>query len=300
MHKAIDVNKLAKFKHIGLDDTHLSKQGLLESNTDIILFNNLKHYAEVLEEIRDVKTARNSSHDNGSSWAGTSDFQEALDLILKPNKPAPHSVDVEIKRIETKIKNTLKKKGILTEYIVESYTYDVEGEEIDIAKLIEGDPNCYLKANRKYTGFYYDLHVNFAVNSNMSVDTIIDAYSKVIATIVQLERRGYKIRLIASGIFKGSGSGAGDTAKNIVISVPVKHYDTPISIDGIVKVLYPSFLRRLAFKILEVNFDKTLQGGYGQAVSGTEGVVTTDSSLCEDTLLKGILGKLYDFDEGQM
>ena len=298
MREPLTRNMLTKFKHIGLEQKDLAAQGLTEDNTDIILFNNLKHYAEVLEEIKDVQTSQSSSHSTGGSWSGTDTFQEALDLILKPNQKATHKVEQELERITTKIKNNLKKKGILTEYIVESYHYDVEGEEIDIAKLIEGDPNCYLKANKKYTGFYYDLHVNFAVNSGMSVDTIVEAYSKVIATVIGLERKGYKIRLVASGLFNGSGRSTSN--KNIVISVPIKHYDTPIDVDAIAKVLYPSFLRRLAFKVLEVNYDKNLSSGYGQAVNRTNGVVTTDSSLTEDSILKGLLGDLYEIDEQDM
>jgi hypothetical protein len=298
MREPLVKNMLSKFEHIGLNKQDLKEQGFTEDNTDIILFNNLRHYAEVLEEIRHTRTAQTSSQNTGGGWSGTETFQEALDLVLKPNQKAAHKVESEIERITTKIKNNLKKKGILTDYIVESYHYDVEGEEIDIAKLIEGDPNCYLKANKKYTGFYYDLHVNFAVNAGMSVDIIVEAYSKVIATVIGLERKGYKIRLVASGLFADSGPSA--DKKNIIISVPIKHYDTPISIDAIAKVLYPSFLRRLAFKVLEVNYDNRLASGYGHAVNNTKGVVTTDSSLTEDQILKGMLGDLYELDERDM
>lgn len=268
-----------------ITDKELSKVGVNPDKLIVKQFDNLAHYASYIEGIKDVSTYKNSSQQEGAGWSGTSNFEDALDLILRPNLEPPEDVRKGVENIEMKIRNNLKKKGLVTDWIAESYKYDVEGIEIDIAKLIEGDPECYLKPNLKYKSHFYDLHINFAVNAGVSIDTQVEALSKVVSVVSNLEKKDYKIRLFATGVFRGSGEGN----QSIIISTMIKRYDDFIDIKKIARVLYPSFLRRIAFKVLEVEFQDKLQSGYGQAVSDLTSVITLDNSLKEEALYNKIV-----------
>lgn len=268
-----------------IKEEDLKKVGIDTSRLIVKQFDTLAQYAGYVEGIRDAKSSQNSSQEGDVSWSGTDTFNDALDLILRPNLEPPEAVREGVENIELKIRNNLKKKGLVTDWIAESYHYDVEGIEIDIAKLIEGDPECYLKPNLKYKSHFYDLHINFAVNSGVSINTQVEALSKVVSVVTNLEKQDYKIRLFATGVFRNSGKD--DTS--IIISTMIKRYDDFIDIKKIARILYPSFLRRVAFKVLEAEFGQDLRSGYGQAVNELQSVITLDSSLQEEKLRNKII-----------
>jgi len=266
---------------------HLKAVGVDPDKVHLLRFDNLRQLATYVKGIKDIKCSRNSSHKEDSNWSGTKTFDDALDLILYPYKEPPVDIKEKVESIEKKVRNNLHKKGLLTDWLAEDYVYDVEGVEIDIAKLIEGDPECYLKPNKKYKDHFYDLHVNTAVSCTQSVDEIIDAFCKVVAVIVSLERRGHKIRLFASSLSKDVTS----ARECSLIDVCVKQYDAPVNVKMLARIIYPSFLRRIIFKVEEVEFNGTLVSGYGQAVNGMKGVITIDSSLTEEQLLNDIVAE---------
>lgn len=269
-----------------ITDKELEAVGINPKNMIVRTFDNLSQYAGFIDSVKDQTGSQNSSQTGGFGWSGTDTFEEALDLILRPNLEPPAKIKAAVDDIEGKIRNNLKKKGLITDWIAESYHYDVEGIEIDIAKLIEGDPECYLKPNLKYKDHFYDLHINFAVNAGISVDTQIEALSKVVSVVTQLEKRDYKIRLFATGVFKDSGRGN----QSLILSTMIKRYDDFIDINKIARIMYPSFLRRVGFKFLEVTFGKDLVSGYGQAVSSLKSVVILDNTLNEEKLMNKIVG----------
>ena len=264
-----------------------SDVGIDISKLDIKEFRNIRALSSYLLSVKDNETYRTSSKDNDYSFTGTNSFDEALDLIMYPNGEPPVEVNTRVESIENKIRNNLKKKGLLTSWIVEDYHYDVEGLELDIGKLIEGDPECYLQANKKYIDHYYELNVNIAVSGSKSTDTIIDAFCKVIAVVIALEKRGHKIKLIVSSISKNVST----DGRHSYLGTVVKGYDDYVNISTIARVIYPSFLRRLMFKIDEVMYGDKLESGYGQAVNTLKGVVTLDNSLEEEELLNSIVAR---------
>ena len=266
--------------------TDLESVGIRVDKLVVKKFNNLSQYGGYLHGIKDESNSRDSSHKEDESWSGTSTFDEALDLILRPNLPPPVKIATKVADIENRIKNALQKKGLLTDWIVEDYHYDVDGTEFDIAKLVEGNPECYLKPNVKYKSHFYDLHINFAISWNNSIDTIVDSLTKVIAVVLRLEKAGFKIRLYATGVIKN----VTNDGKSIIVSIPIKHFDEIMQIDVMARVLYPSFFRRLCFKILESEFDGELNVHYGQSVSTLKGVVILDDTLKEEDLYNRIVG----------
>jgi hypothetical protein len=264
----------------------LSKVGIDPDKVDFLRFSNLRSFAAYVNEIKDVKTYRDSSHTGDRSFTGTSTFDEALDLIMKPYGEPPYAIKTRVEEIEQKIRNNLHKKGLLTDWIAEDYMYDVEGVEIDIAKLIEGDPECYLKPNKKYKDHFYDLNINVAVAYTQSTDTIINAFCKVIAVVHSLEKRGHKIRLFASSVTKNATS-----ERHSIIDVCIKNFDEFVDIKAMARIIYPSFLRRVVFKVEEVKYQRDLASGYGKAVNDLKGVITLDSSLKEEELLNRIVAE---------
>ncbi len=265
----------------------LKSVGIDPEKLDMLQFSNIRQFAGYMQSIKDVKCSHNSSHTGGMGFTGTNTFEDALDLVLKPFGEPPVEIKTKVESIEHKIRNNLHKKGLLTDTIAEDYHYDVEGVEIDIAKLIAHDPECYLKPNKKYKDHFYDLNVNVAVAYHQSTDTIIDAFCKVIAVVIALERRGHKIRLFASSITKNAST----EGRSSMINVCIKNYDEFVNLKAIARIIYPSYLRRLIFKVEEVAYQDKLSGGYGQAVNDLKGVVTLDSSLNEEDLLNRIVAE---------
>jgi len=274
-----------QIKSTSIKPEDLEKVGINVDSLDIMQFRNIRHFAAYMEQIEDVKCSSNSSHTGDESFTGTKTFKEALDLILKPYGEPPVKIKDKVESIEMKIRNNLHKKGLLTDWIAEDYYYDVEGVEIDIAKLIEGDPECYLKPNKKYKDHFYTLNINVAVSWMVSTETIIDAFCRVIAVVVALEKRGHKIQLFATSITKRVST----DGRSSLINVCIKNYDEFVNIKAIARIIYPSYLRRLIFKCEEVKYQKTLSGGYGQPVNKLHGVITLDSSLKEEELLNSIV-----------
>ena len=267
----------AHFKEVGIDPNRL----------DMLQFNNIRQFSAYIKSIKDVETSRKSSHEGTMKFTGTETFDDALDLVMKPFGKPPVKIMEAVENIEMKIRNNLHKKGLLTDWLAEDYHYDVEGVEIDIGKLVEGDPECYLKPNKKYKDHFYDLNVNVAVSWNNSTETIIEAFCKVIAVVISLEKCGYKIRLFATSITKNAST----EGRSSMVNVCIKNYDELTNIKAIARIIYPSYLRRLIFKIEEVKYQGKLDIGYGQAVNSLKGCVTLDKSLNEEKLLNEIVAK---------
>ena len=265
----------------------LEAVGIKPDKLDILQFDNIRQFAGYLKTLDGVVTPQKESEKGSMSFTGTNTYQEALDLILKPYGEPPAKIKTKVEDIECKIRNNLHKKGLLTDWISEDYHYDVEGVEIDIAKLVEGDPECYLKPNKKYKDCFYDLNVNVAVSYSNTTVEIIDAFCKVIAVVVALEKRGHKIRLFATSVTKD----ASKEGRSSLINVCIKKYDEFVDIKAIARIIYPSYLRRLIFKVEEVKYMDKLSYGYGLAVKGLKGCVTLDRSLNEEELLNKIVAE---------
>ena len=277
----------AALKTTSITSENLKAVGIDPNKLDMIQFNNIRQFAAYIKSIEHIETPSKSSQKSDSAWSGTKNFEDAMNLILKPYGEPPKEIKTKVESIEHKIRNNLHKKGLLTDWIAEDYHYDVEGVEIDIAKLIEGDPECYLKPNKKYKDHFYDLNVNIAVSAGNSVDAIVDSFCKVIAVVIALEKRGHKIRLFASSISKNVST----DGRSSFINVCVKNYDEFVDLKAIARIIYPSYLRRLIFKVEEVKYMGKLSGGYGQAVNGLKGCVTLHSSLNEEELLNKIIAE---------
>jgi len=265
----------------------LESEGVDTTKLDIHTYHNLAAFAGYISSIKDVQTYRDSSHTGDKNFTGTENFEDALELVLKPYGEPPVDIKDAVLDIEAKIRNNLHKKGLLTDWLVEDYHYDVEGVEIDIGKLIAGDAECYLKPNKKYKDHFYDLYINIGVAHYVTTNQIIEAFCNVIAVIVSLEKRGHKIRLFASSFSKDVST----DGRSSIINVCVKRYDEWINIKSIARIIYPSFLRRLIFKFEEVQYDKKLVSGYGLAINGLKGVITIDSALKPEELLNKIVAE---------
>ena len=248
----------AQLRQTSLKVEDLKKVGIDPDKLDILQFSNPRRFGAYVQSIKDIKTYRDSSHTGTLDFTGTKTFDDALDLIRKPNGEPPVEIRAKVENIEGKIRNNLHKKGLLTDWIAEDYHYDVEGIEIDISKLIEGNPECYLKPNAKYKDHFYTLNVNIGVAYHQSVDTIIDAFCKVIAVVVALEKRGHKIQLFATSICKNTSN----DGRSSLVNVCIKQYDEFVNIRAIARIIYPSYLRRLIFKDEEVKYQKTLTSCY--------------------------------------
>lgn len=143
--------------------------------------------------------------------------------------------------------------------------YDVEGMGIDVAKYVEGEPECW----QSYVATHVEgqgqrilrLVVNGATSSGIYADEMIKRGSFITATVDCLERAGFNVEVwYVMGCL-------GDSKIHTDINVKIKESNQPIDLARLAFALgHPSMLRRLLFAVLERTPDSHVDAvvGYGR------------------------------------
>lgn len=144
--------------------------------------------------------------------------------------------------------------------------YDVEGSEIDVARYLDGEPECWQRfetrvtegAGRRIVTIAY----NCAASAGVSADVLLAKGAAVVALVELLEFAGHGVRVIICDGQQGS--------MLTETYVTVKEPDQPIDVSRIAfAVAHPATMRRLMFSVWE-QFPPAVReainvphGGYG-------------------------------------
>jgi hypothetical protein len=262
--------------HSTLSDIHPKEwsQTLPEKNTVIFNYRNLLHFKSHVKTLTQKK-----------NLSCGIEYNLALKELLT-NTPTITEGEYEI--IKNRVKQSLLKRGLITESVYESYHYDVEGELWDVAKVIEEDPACFLVPTEKYISYFYELYISISYPYYVPNSTIRDNMAKILATVELLEREHIYCKITLVFPDKNCSSGG---KKNFLATIPLFSYRDPKSIATMSSVLNERLLRKFFFAVLEDTFKDSLSSDYGLAIT-VPNVINVGDTLDEVEFCQSIIDKV--------
>jgi hypothetical protein len=212
-------------------------------------------------------------------------YDSALKQLLTDT---PTITEGEYEIIKNRVKQSLLKRGLISESVYESYHYDVEGELWDVAKVIAEDPACFLVPTEKYISYFYELYISISYPHYVSNSTIRENMAKILATIELLEREHIYCKI--SLVFPDQSCSSGDK-KNFLATIPLFSHRDQKSIATMSAVLNDRLLRKFFFAVLEDTFGTTLNSNYGIAITVPD-VINVGDTLDEVEFCQSILDKV--------
>lgn len=253
----------------------LPKEWSKELNTsklDYIPFRNLLHFKEYVASIR-------QKEDNK---CGVS-YEKALNDLLKERSQYSKT---EYESIRNLVRQNLLKRGLISEDIYESFKYSSEGAIVDIGKVVNEDPECFLTPVKSYTNHFYELYVSISYNWGVSDSTVRENAIKLLSTIEELERQHIYIKVTL--VF---GDNAPDNHRDMLTTIPLFSYKDFKSIETMSAVINERLLRKFCFALLEDVYGDNLDSGYGRAVTMSN-VINIGDHLDETILFSRILDEV--------
>lgn len=262
-----------------------------DKNKDVkFVFNNIAHIAHIVKHyINELPDFRTSSRKEDTSWSGTETLEQAIDLVLgKDVKEFSQKQD----DIKNTVINKLRKMGMINEWMCETFTYNVEGEELDIIKYIEGETNCYVTSNKEYVSTFYDLTVSLNFAYLYNVEDIARNIYTILKVVKDLEKeKNIKIRINGALTVKNTDV---DNRKFLVY-FPLKDFDKPLDLSAIISAVYPSFFRRVIFAMMEMTFGTTLKSSYGESESDYDHIISISKErLTEEEISQRVMKTIVD------
>ncbi len=143
----------------------------------------------------------------------------------------------------------------------ESYLPDVEGLFFDVAKVIEGEPECwYREPWDKTRKPRLSVPIMGSYNYKFKKEDAITNATKIIALVKALEDNGFEVEMTMIFI----ADHATTTNKTMFHSVMIKNYDEGFNWNKLSAMLHPSFFRRIIFRDKELLAPTNLADGYGR------------------------------------
>lgn len=235
----------------GITDVHPRKEwkSVLKSlKLDVVEYRNLQHFKQDMKKI-----TQRQDNNCGVSYA------EALDDLLK-GRPLMSQGEYEI--IKNKVMNNLQKRQLISDVIYDSYKYDVQGDIVDVAKVIEGDPYCCLVPANPTMQYFYELYINISYPGHISDKEVREGMAKILATIELLESKNIftKVTLVDC-------SGRVAEGTDLLTILPLFSHRDQKSIETMSSVLNERLLRKFMFALSEDLYKENLNSSYGAALA---------------------------------
>ena len=217
----------------------------------IIEFRNLEHFKNTMSDLTQKEDDK----------CGIT-YKQAL-LELKQGKPTMLQADYQV--IKQKVKESLLKRNLIPENIYEGYKYSIEGELIDIARYLEGNPECMLVPKSKGKHYFYEMYLNISVAGSMPGNEMNYRLAQVLATIELLEQERIFIKL---NIVDTSGKvNTGEGKPHLLTVLPVFSHREHKCIEKLSSVANERLLRKFMFALSEALYGDDLSSGYGKPLS---------------------------------
>lgn len=219
-----------------------------------IHFERFDSAAEVVETCRHRKIT-DSSFENmqrkslRKNWHGVNNYEEALELMKTGYQPAVES-----------LKGVFKAdvKGSAGRY---SFTNSIQGFAPIVPLALKGVPNSMLNMQMKtIKAKVIDVYYDMTSSSGTSPEQIMDAGNKLLGTIIELERQGYRFNLYAVQAYH-------DSSDTDMLVVKVKNANQPLDIR---RVSFP-LIHTAFFRVIGFDWYSKMPGGkyrcaYGHAL----------------------------------
>lgn len=221
--------------------------------------------AEV-ERLSRISESYKRQNRGGKGWYGTEDMADAFDKATNGWMEAETFGKTYSMPIVDRITNKITKEDI---------SHDVEGAGIDIARFLDGEPECWQKfSEREDLGYrVIKMVYNIACLSDVNFEDIQKKGAIVCSLIECMEYAGFRVELTVA---MSTDASYGVNPAHIDMLIPVKAADQPIDMAKLMfAVGNASVQRRLGFAIRECmptdmikKFD--LPNSYGISAESTE------------------------------
>jgi hypothetical protein len=227
---------------------HPSSWCIDKSITEVIEFRNIRHFKRAMSYISQKK----------DNMLGIS-YKDALEELKKEKKLISND---EYEVVEQYVKENLIAKNLITKNVYRGVTYSHEGENIDILRFLEDNPDCYIVPKPLSKIHFYELYIDSTVPYTVKEKEYMNNVSKLLATIKLLEQR--RIFTKINIIIKTQNSGVHKVKKrDLLVVVPVFHHREYKDIGRMSSIINLRFLRKFGFAIIENIYGKNLKEGYG-------------------------------------
>jgi hypothetical protein len=220
-----------------------------EDNTEVIMFRNKHHFVSVASKLEQKeKDLTGISYDNAVKElkAGTGTIEPA-----------------QYETIKAKVKENLIARTLISPDISKGYSYSHEGENLDMSRYLEGNPECYFVPKKNEKIHFYKLFVDGTVHAHIDQREYQDKMAQLLATIELLETRNIFIEV--NFIISIKECGNGKTKKiNLLTILPLFSYKEHKTIEKMSSVMNIRYLRKFHFAILETLYGEELEWGYGK------------------------------------
>ena len=236
-----------------------AKRKLKLNEWEITTYPSISSFLKRLKRDENISTNKYSSHNGSYDFSQTNSFDDALKILETGSKEILDGLKDATKHAISELQKELNT-------MPDTYIADVHGLFFDIAKVIEGEPECWYRDawdKEKKPRIYVPLMGSY--NAGFDSKKAIKNASKIIALIKALEDKGIEVEL--DMVFMAYNKCFSGDKKHGFCSVTVKSYDENFNFTKLSAMLHPSFFRRLMFREDELQFPQNLDGGYGQTAT---------------------------------
>jgi hypothetical protein len=226
----------------------------------ITVYSSLAAFTKHLEKTKDVPTKQTVAMGGTKAFTGTKNFEEALEMLKTGSPDIREGLKKAVKLAVEKLNKELNTQP-------EGYVADVEGLFFDVARVIEGEPECwYREPWDKVKKPRITIPLLGSYNASFQTEEAIRNASEIIALIKALEDAGFECELAMVFVAEGACDATG---KGSYQEVMIKNFDETFNWNKLSAMLHPSFFRRMTFRDIEVALPKTLAAGYGRTLRNT-------------------------------
>lgn len=190
-------------------------------------------------------SAGSASHDDRcSEWNGwTSSYEQAVELTNKGWRDGADRVDALRRELDSAVQALVAAKAA-------DMTYDVDGDWVDIGRMVTGDPECcgsWDMQGDDRSDKVVKIVSNICVSGSVKHETIFARGAACLAAVDIIESLGRRVELWV-------GLGVQHAGRRIETHIMVKPASQPAELDRLAYVLcHASMLRRIAFAHMEIN-----------------------------------------------
>lgn len=180
-----------------------------------------------------------------SEWNGNLSFSDTCRLAVR-------GWDEGVGKVEKFASGFVDAIG--SKLVIDEYFYDVTGQDFDLARVLEGEPECWLNSEQVHVEAPANqtirLVVNIGASCSVGADTLIRKGAGVVALVQLLERMRRSVEVVA--ITRDCYSYNDDKGGGFNFDLTLKHAGQDLDIGKLAYALmHPSMLRRLQFIAME-------------------------------------------------
>ena len=183
-----------------------------------------------------------------SEWDGNLSFTETCRLAVR-------GWDEGIGKVEKFASGFVDAIG--SKLVIDEYFYDVTGMDFDLARVLEGEPECWLNSEQVHVDApakqTIKLIVNIGASCSVDANTLIRKGAGVVALVQLLERMRRSVEVVA--ITRDCYAYNNDNEGGFNFDLTLKHAGQDLDVGKLAYALmHPSMLRRLQFIAMETTW----------------------------------------------